>query len=114
MGQRSTTRLIVVAVLMFSLLVTLVGRLFYLQILSGDAYRAAAQSNTVREIVHPAVRGLILDQAGRPLVSNRTSMVVEIDRVTLQREQDDGAKVIDRLAELLGVPAADIEDRLRN
>lgn len=114
MGQRSTTRLIVLGVLMFSLLVTLLGRLFYLQILSGETYRAAAESNTVREIVHPAVRGLILDQAGRPLVSNRTSMVVEIDRVTLQREPDDGVAVIDRLARELGVPARDISDRLKN
>lgn len=114
MSQRSTLRVIILGVLMLSLLSTLVARLFFLQIVSGATYQAAAQSNTVREIVHPAVRGLILDQAGRPLVSNRTSMVVEIDRVTLQREEDDGAGVIERLAKLLDIPASDISDRLKN
>ncbi len=114
MSQRSTLRVLILGVLMASLLGTLIARLFFLQILTGDTYRAAAESNTVREIVHPAVRGLILDQAGRPMVSNRTSMVVEIDRTTLQREEDEGARVIERLAALLEVPASDIGDRLLN
>ena len=114
MSDRSTHRVVILGVLLLSLLGTLLGRLYYLQIATGAQYRAAAESNAVREIVHPAVRGLILDQAGRPLVSNRTSMIVEIDRVRLQREPDDGAEVIARLAKTLGVPATDISDRLKN
>lgn len=114
MGQRSTLRLMILGALVLSLVVTLVARLFYLQLLSGENYREAAVENTVREVATPAVRGLILDQAGRPLVSNRTSLVVTVDRVTLQREKDDGKEVIERLAALLDMPAADIEDRLKN
>lgn len=114
MTDQSTHRVVILGVLLFSLLATLLGRLFYLQIVTGDEYRAAAESNSVREIVHPAVRGLILDQAGRPLVSNRTSMVVEVDRVTLEREPNDGADVVARLARTLGVSASDIGDRLKN
>jgi penicillin-binding protein 2 len=91
---------------------TLLVRLFYLQVVTGESYREAAQSNTVREVATPAVRGLILDQAGRPLVANRTSLVVTVDRVMLQREDDDGAAVITRLAQILDVPAASISDRL--
>lgn len=113
MSERSTLRLIILGVLVGSLLATLVGRLFYLQILSGDQYRAAAKSNILREVAAPAVRGLILDQAGRPLVANRTSLVVTVDRVTLQREEDDGAKVIARLADTLDLPAEEISDRLK-
>jgi cell division protein FtsI/penicillin-binding protein 2 len=90
---------------------TLLVRLFYLQVVTGESYREAAQSNTVREVATPAVRGLILDQAGRPLVANRTSLVVTVDRVMLQREDDDGAAVITRLAQILDVPAASISDR---
>ncbi|MSW43982.1 MAG: penicillin-binding protein 2, partial [Actinobacteria bacterium] len=105
MSQRSTLRLMILGVLVISLLGTLVFRLFYLQLLSGESYRVAAKSNSVREVVNPAVRGLILDQAGRPLVSNRTSMVVTINRVTLEREADGGEKVIKRLAKALEIPA---------
>jgi penicillin-binding protein 2 len=102
----------ILGVLVLSLLGTLVSRLLYLQLLSGESYRAAAQSNTSREVVSPAVRGLIVDQVGRPLVSNRTSMVVTINRVTLEREADGGKRVIDRLAKALEIPAEQISDRL--
>ncbi len=112
MSQRSTLRLMILGVLVLSLLGTLVSRLMYLQLLSGESYRAAAQSNPSREVVNPAVRGLIVDQAGRPLVSNRTSMVVTINRVTLEREADGGKRVIDRLAKALEIPAEQISDRL--
>jgi penicillin-binding protein 2 len=113
-SERSNLRLIVLGVLILSLIVTLLGRLYYLQVMTGDTYRVAAENNTVREIVTPAVRGLILDQAGRPLVSNRTSLVVTVDRTVLQREPDDGEAVIERLSEALDVPAQKIKDRLMN
>lgn len=114
MSERSNLRLIVLGVLILSLIVTLLGRLYYLQVMTGDTYRVAAENNTVREIVTPAVRGLILDQAGRPLVSNRTSLVVTVDRTVLQREPDRGEAVIERLSEALDVPAQKIKDRLMN
>ena len=113
MSERSNLRLLVLAVLVASLLGTLLARAFYLQVLEGAEYRAAAADNTVREVVDPAVRGLILDQAGRPLVSNRTSVVVTIDRQELAKEDDDGAAVIKRLAAILDTPAARIRERLK-
>lgn len=113
MTQRSTLRLIILGVLVASLFITLLGRLLFLQVLSGDVYRVAAKSNSIREVATPAVRGLILDQAGRPLVANRISLVVTVDRVTLQREEDGGEAVIARLAESLDLPADQIADRLK-
>ncbi len=114
MSERSNLRLLVLAVLVASLLGTLVIRTFYLQVMTGETYRVAAADNTVREVVEPAVRGLILDQAGRPLVSNRTSVVVTVDRQTLRGEKDNGAAVIVRLAEILDIPVAKITERLDN
>lgn len=114
MSERSNLRLLVLAVLVVSLLGTLIARAFYLQVLSGESYRAAAESNTVREVVEPAVRGLILDQAGRPLVSNRTSVVVTVDRQVLRREPDGGTAVIDRLARILDMQPERITERLAN
>ena len=111
-SERSNLRLLVLGVLVLSLLGTLLARAFYLQVLEGAEYRAAAADNTVREVVDPAVRGLILDQAGRPLVANRTSIVVTVDRQQLAKEDDDGAAVIKRLAAILDTTAAKIGDRL--
>jgi penicillin-binding protein 2 len=111
-SERSNLRLLVLGVLVISLLGTMLARLFYLQVLEGSEYRAAAVNNTVREVVEPAVRGLVVDQAGRPLISNRTSLVVTVDRQALQREEDKGEAVIARLAKILDLPQENIADRL--
>ena len=111
-SERSNLRLLVLGVLVLSLLSTLLARAFYLQVLEGAEYRAAAADNTVREVVDPAVRGLILDQAGRPLVANRTSIVVTVDRQQLAKEDDEGAAVVKRLAAILDTTTAKISDRL--
>lgn len=113
MSERSNLRLIVLSILIFSLFATLISRLFYLQVIEGDEYRAAAENNTVREVVEPAVRGLIVDQAGRPLVSNRTSIIVTINRQELNQENEKkGDGVIKRLAEILGTTPESISERL--
>jgi len=101
-SDRSSLRLAVLGVLLFSLLVTLVSRLFFLQVVSADVYTAKADANGTREVVTPATRGLILDQLGRPMVSNRTSLVVSVDRTALGKQKDDGKAVLTRLAKALG------------
>ena len=112
MSDRSHLRLVVLGVLIVSLVGTLMARLFYLQLVVGEEYAAQAASNTTREVITPAVRGLILDQRGRPLVANRTSLVVSVDRTALAREEDEGAAVLERLAEALGVTRESIEQKL--
>ena len=91
--NRSRLRLVVIQALVFSLFATLLIRLWYLQVVGGEEYAAQAASQSVREIVVQPQRGLIVDDEGRPLVANRTSWVVSIDRGTLAKlpevEQDD-------------------------
>jgi penicillin-binding protein 2 len=86
--HRSRLRLVVIQALVFSLFATLLVRLYYLQVVSGDEYAAQAASQSVREIVVQPQRGLIVDDEGRPLVANRTSWVVSIDRGTLAKLPD--------------------------
>ena len=112
MSDRSHLRLVVLGVLVISLIGTLMARLFYLQLVVGEEYAAQAASNTTREVITPAVRGLILDQRGRPLVANRTSLVVSVDRTVLAREADEGSAVLDRLAEALGISRTSIDQKL--
>ena len=57
---------------------TLVGRLYVLQILRGDEYKEKAEENFVKEIRQPADRGHILDRNGRILVDSRPSYDVTL------------------------------------
>lgn len=112
MTDRSRTRLIVLQVLVLSLLLTLVGRLWFMQVVAGDEYAAAASENGVREVVTPAVRGAILDAQGRPLVQNRTSLVVSVDRAAILDLPNDGERTVRRLADLLGTTYQKLDKKL--
>ncbi len=111
---RSRLRLIVVQVMVLSLFVTLFARLWYLQVVGGADYQAAAQDNAVRDIDVSAPRGLIVDAMGRPLVANRTSWVVTVDRDVLDRLGDSTRDaVMARLANTLGLTKAELERRTK-
>src|SRR3954467_4827010 len=108
MSDRSRLRLFVLRVLVISLLATLVGRLWYLQVLAGDTYSRAAANLSTRDIVTASTRGQILDDMGRPLARNRTALVVTVDRVKLLRQRDHGQAVLHRLAGVVKVPYAQL------
>ena len=112
-STRSRLRLIVIQALVFSLFLTLFARLYYLQVVGGDEYHAQAASQSVREIVVQPQRGLIVDAMGRPLVANRTSWVVSIDRTMLDKmtEQQRGM-LVQRVADAVDVRPAKIRQRL--
>lgn len=108
----SLLRLVVLQVLVLSLFLTLFARLWYLQVLSGDTYQAKAASQSVREIVQQPARGLIVDAMGRPLVANRTSWVVAVDRTLLGKLDADAQKVLlQRVATAVGSSYRDVRDR---
>ncbi len=113
MSDRSRLRLIVMQVLVVSLLLTLLGRLWFLQVYSGAEYRKAAKSNFTREVVTEAVRGQILDDMGRQLVRNKTTLVITVDRSTLdQLKKADRAAVVARLARQLKTTARALTDKI--
>lgn len=112
--SRSRLRLLVVQVMVLSLFATLLGRLWYLQVVGADGYQTAAHDNTVRDIEVPAPRGLIVDAMGRPLVANRTSWVITVDRDVLDRLGDSASNaVLGRLAQTLGLSRAELERRTK-
>ncbi|GAA2751851.1 MULTISPECIES: penicillin-binding protein 2 [Kitasatospora] len=111
--QRVTIRVVVLQVLVLSLLATLGGRLWYLQIRTGSQYTAKAEGNHIREVVEPAVRGEILDASGRILAGNETKLVVSVSRTSLLQQKDHGKAVLARLADVLGLPAKDVQDKVR-
>jgi penicillin-binding protein 2 len=105
-------RLFVLRVLVVSLLLTLVGRLWYLQVLAGDTYAKAASNLSTRDIVTAAARGQILDDMGRPLARNETALVVTVDRIALKRQRDHGVAVLKRLSAVVHVPYAQMQHRI--
>src|SRR5689334_13517452 len=100
-----------------ALLGVLLFRLWALQVLHSDQYVAAAAQNSIRTLTMPSPRGQILDRNGNVLVSNTTSIAVQIDAARLPEgtncgptiathEVGDqhGCAVLKRLAWVLDVP----------
>ncbi len=111
-NQRSRLRLIVVQALVLSLFMTLFARLWYVQVLGGESYQAQAAEQSIRELVVQPSRGLIVDDMGRPLVANRTSWVVTVDRTMLHKmDPDQQATLLRRVAAVVGKRYADVKAR---
>jgi penicillin-binding protein 2 len=111
-ASRGRLRLIVVQALVLSLFVTLFARLWYLQVLGGEAYQARAAEQSVRELVVQPARGLIVDDMGRPLVANRTAWVVTVDRTMLHKMGDaEQRTLLRRVARSVQVPYRKIRAR---
>ncbi|MFI8104414.1 penicillin-binding protein 2 [Streptomyces sp. NPDC086023] len=110
---RVQIRLGIIQVIVFSLLLTLGGRLWYLQIRNGDEYTAEARGNHVQRVVQPAVRGPILDARGVPLADNETRLVVSASRTELMRIKDRGKAVLTRLAGVLDMTPKEVMDKIR-
>ncbi|MCX5263501.1 penicillin-binding protein 2 [Streptomyces sp. NBC_00199] len=110
---RVQIRLVVIQILVLSLLGTLGGRLWYLQIREGAAYAKEASGNHVQQVVEPAVRGSILDARGVPLADNETRLVVSASRTDLLKQKDDGAAVLAKLAGVLGMKPDEVAQKVR-
>ncbi len=78
--QSHRLRLAVLAAVVISLFVPLIGRLWYLQVIKETAFVERAADNTTETIIDLAPRGRILDVQGRVLVDNRASILVTIDK----------------------------------
>ena len=114
-AQRSRLRLLVVQALVFSLFATLFVRLYYLQVVGGEDYQAKAANQSVRDIVVQPQRGLIVDDQGRPLVTNRMSWVISVDRTLVGKlAPEEREELLTRVGEVVGQPAEEVGGRLTN
>ncbi|MFL5673420.1 MAG: penicillin-binding protein 2 [Chloroflexota bacterium] len=103
---RSLSRFLAFGLIVILAASGLTARLLYLQIVDGT--RLATLTPTNRTVLEPVVspRGLIYDRNGRTLVTNVATFVVKLRPADLPIDQRPA--VVDRLAALLGMPAADI------
>ncbi len=108
-GQDAELPEIRVRTRIFSVIVVLVfmalsGRLFYLQVIEGDAFYRQTSESVIRLATLPAMRGEIRDRDRRLLASTRPSYDVQVAPSSLSLE------VYARLRGLLGTHADDLPD----
>jgi penicillin-binding protein 2 len=108
MNQRVRLSLLVVQIFVLTLMIALLGRLFYLQVAAAPKYKDAALSIQSRDVINPAVRGLIVDSSGIPLALNRVGLAITVDRITLDKQPDKGASVLLKVSNLLGLSYTDV------
>jgi len=114
MTASARPRLVVVQIMVMSLFATLLVRLWYLQIASGETYQAQAAENAVQDVIVQPQRGLIVDAMGRPLAASRSSWVVSVDRTALAALGGvERTAVLRRLADALDLPHATLVARTR-
>ncbi|QPP08868.1 penicillin-binding protein 2 [Streptomyces bathyalis] len=112
-SHRVNIRLVAIQILVMSLLLTLGGRLWYLQVRNGDQYQKEAAGNHVQQVVQPATRGAILDSRGVPIADNETRLVVSASRTELMKMDDSGKAVLTRLADILDMTPKTVQEKVR-
>ena len=100
-----TRRALMLGGIQAGLLSTLVGRMYYLQVLQSDRYTMLAEENRINMRLLSPSRGQILDRFGVPLAVNQQNF-----RVVMVSEQ---ARKIDRMLNLISeiVPLTDADFR---
>src|SRR4051794_6875058 len=86
-----------VALVLFAILFF---RLWFLQILNGEEYLADANSNRTREFRVTAPRGEILDRDGNVIVTNRTSLAIQVNPAKLPEDTAEKRGELSELAKL--------------
>jgi penicillin-binding protein 2 len=108
----SKPRLFAVGLVVAALLAVLAGRLYDVQVSRHSKYDALANADQIRSIVHPAVRGSIVDDTGQPLVNEGSSLTIAVNVAQVNQQPDPNA-VLDRLAQLLHISPTTMRDRVR-
>ncbi len=93
MNEVAGRRTGVLAFVSIALLIVLVSRLWFLQVMTAPEYQQTATANRTRDIYIESPRGRILDAQGRVLAGRRESLVVTLDWTQLrdldEAERDD-------------------------
>ena len=88
-------------------------RLWFLQVLSSDAYVKEARGNQLREIRVQPPRGDIVDREGRVLVTNRVGLAVELTPEKLSDDRRERMALYRRLGRVLDMRPRAIQRRVR-
>jgi len=106
-------RITVITVLGVTILLVILARLFHLQVVNGEKYRALSDEKLSLWATDYAPRGEILDRYGRALVKNKKTyfLVFEKTNQTQKERNDEILRTVSLVPEVLGFlkDAPDIE-----
>ncbi len=97
---------------MAALLLIVVLRAAYVQIVRGGDYVRLAEGNRSRMLLVPVERGVMYDRSGTPLVRNIPDFSVTITPDDLPKDPQARRDAIGRLADILGLMPSDIEQKM--
>lgn len=113
LGNRLNVRIAILTAVVIAAVAMVLLRLWSLQVLDGQHYRALAQDHGVLSVrVHPP-RGEILDRNGKVLVDNRTVMSLEMRPSDLPSDRRERRAELRHLGDLLGLSQGAIHRRVR-
>jgi len=101
-------RVLTLTVMVAAGFVLLLGQLWYLQVLEGTKFRDMSEKNRIRVRPVAAPRGILFDRNGLALVDNRPAFTLSF----IPREMEDRNSVLARLAVMLKIPLAELQDSL--
>lgn len=79
-------------------------RIFYLNVIRSDFYKARSEANINRQISLPAYRGLITDRFGKVLAANAETFSIFLDIPNLLKDRSELDRVLTQLTVPLNVP----------
>lgn len=83
-----------------AMVATLVGRMYYLQVLQAERYRTLADENRINIQLLPPPRGRILDRFGQPLAANKQQFQVMV----IPEQAPKIAQTLETLSQLMDLP----------
>jgi penicillin-binding protein 2 len=104
--RRAGIRLTILQYLITAVFSLLAVSFWVLQVVQHAQYREMAESNHQRTLVRRAPRGMVFDRNGEPLVLNRNSHSISIDR----EQTKDLDRTIRVLADVIGVDQARVRE----
>jgi penicillin-binding protein 2 len=111
--DRVLLRLTVFGTLVVVLFVALFSRLWFLQVLDSSHFQRLAKNNRTRIVESEPPRGLIRARDGTPLVANRRSLSVTVDRQVVNTPRK-ARRVLKRLSKQLVIPIRELRKNLRD
>ncbi|MBP2649622.1 MAG: penicillin-binding protein 2 [Firmicutes bacterium] len=108
--KRFGYRLDVLALIAVIVVVTLISRLGYLQVVQGKYYGNLADGNRIRLIPIMAPRGIFYDRNGVALVSNRPGFTISLVPISGPIQEE----VINKLSGILGMSIDEIKTKVNN
>ena len=111
--NRLNLRIAILGAVVVAAVATVLLRLWSLQVLDGQHYRALARDHGVLDVrVHPP-RGEILDSNGKVLVENRTVMTLQLRPSDLPADKSERSRELRKLGDLLDLSRREIRQRVR-